>query len=62
MPEIWPASPCIQVCVLDSEGYCTGCYRTMAEISGWLSMDPSQRRAVLDLLAERATRLRAAAP
>jgi predicted Fe-S protein YdhL (DUF1289 family) len=34
----------------------------MAEISGWLSMDPSQRRAVLDLLAERATRLRAACP
>ncbi|MEW6166707.1 MAG: DUF1289 domain-containing protein [Pseudomonadota bacterium] len=28
-------SPCIQVCALDGKGVCTGCFRTMAEITEW---------------------------
>jgi uncharacterized protein len=28
-------SPCIQVCALDRKGVCTGCFRTMAEITEW---------------------------
>jgi len=28
-------SPCINVCVLDNDDICQGCYRTAEEISNW---------------------------
>ncbi len=37
-------SPCINVCVLGSAGYCLGCLRTGDEIARWRDM--SARRAV----------------
>lgn len=44
-------SPCVQRCQLDEAGaMCTGCQRTLAEISGWSSFDPAQKRAVWDRL------------
>jgi predicted Fe-S protein YdhL (DUF1289 family) len=47
-------SPCISVCVVDPKtGYCIGCGRTTAEISGWRTMDAAARadvRAELDAL------------
>lgn len=36
-------SPCIQVCKYDEDGICTGCYRTMNEITGWLFMNDQQK-------------------
>ncbi len=42
-----PMSPCVSVCTLDERGFCRGCFRTLAEISGWLRMSAEQRRAVL---------------
>ena len=50
-------SPCIGVCRLDEQGRCLGCFRTTAEIGGWLSMSVEQRRAVIDELPERAQSL-----
>jgi len=42
-----PASPCINVCSLDADGNCVGCYRTIDEIACWGSMTPDEQRAVL---------------
>ncbi|MDP9011629.1 MAG: DUF1289 domain-containing protein [Pseudomonadota bacterium] len=48
-----PASPCINVCSLDSHGICLGCYRTMGEIARWGDMSPAEQRAVLNWAADR---------
>ncbi|MDM3888100.1 DUF1289 domain-containing protein [Pseudomonas sp. BCRC 81390] len=47
-------SPCVSICSLDEQDICTGCQRTVAEISRWSKMDNSERRAVLKLCHERA--------
>lgn len=47
-------SPCIQVCRLDERGTCIGCFRTAAEIGGWLGMSDQQRRRIIDELPQRA--------
>ncbi|WP_345785838.1 DUF1289 domain-containing protein [Gemmatimonas sp.] len=45
--SIVPAtSPCIKVCVIDLNGECRGCRRTLAEIGGWSYMSLDARRAV----------------
>ena len=54
-----PPSPCIKVCELDTEGYCTGCLRTGTEIGQWLSMSPAQQWQLIAELAQR-RRLRGA--
>lgn len=47
-------SPCILVCSVDDKtGYCFGCGRTRAEIAGWITMTPTQRREVMALLPAR---------
>ncbi|MAY63924.1 MAG: DUF1289 domain-containing protein [Rhizobiales bacterium] len=47
-------SPCILICSIDEKtGYCFGCGRTSAEIAGWLSFTPEERRAVMAELAGR---------
>ncbi|MGR3540955.1 MAG: DUF1289 domain-containing protein [Hasllibacter sp.] len=52
-------SPCVKICLIHpAEGICTGCYRTPAEIAGWLRMTPEDRRALMDALPDRAPRLR----
>lgn len=47
-------SPCVSICGLDEQDICTGCQRTVAEISRWSKMDNAERRAVLKLCHERA--------
>lgn len=47
-------SPCILVCLIDEKtGYCFGCGRTRAEISVWLDMTASERRAIMEELPAR---------
>lgn len=41
-------SPCIGICELDEQGYCTGCFRDAAEIAGWLGYDDQQRQRLMD--------------
>jgi uncharacterized protein len=48
------ATPCIQVCVMDStSGLCTGCGRTLDEIARWGSMSEAERARVIDGLPKR---------
>ncbi|MHC5787288.1 DUF1289 domain-containing protein [Pseudomonas idahonensis] len=53
-PERPVASPCVSICALDEQDICTGCQRTVDEITRWSHMDNSERRAVLALCHERA--------
>ena len=47
-------SPCILVCSIDMKtGYCFGCGRTQAEISGWIAMTPEGRREIMAALPAR---------
>jgi len=39
-------SPCVQRCTL-SNGLCTSCYRSVAEIACWSRLNESERQAVL---------------
>jgi len=48
------ASPCVNICALDEQDICTGCQRTVAEITRWSRMDNDERRQVLVLCHERA--------
>ncbi len=41
------ASPCIDICVLDENDICQGCYRTAREIGEWSSLDNLGKRAVV---------------
>lgn len=48
------ASPCVNICALDDDDLCTGCQRTVAEITRWNRMTNVERREVLMLCHERA--------
>ncbi|WP_250463662.1 DUF1289 domain-containing protein [Microbulbifer litoralis] len=50
-------SPCVSVCVLNAADICEGCFRSVAEISRWGSMDNDERRAVLENCNERARQM-----
>ncbi|BAQ78991.1 DUF1289 domain-containing protein [Pseudomonas sp. St29] len=53
-PERPVASPCVSICALDEQDICTGCQRTVEEITRWSRMDNNERRVVLALCHERA--------
>jgi len=58
--QVWPASPCVGVCVLDEgEGLCVGCGRTIAEIGNWLKFDDAERAAVFTQLESRLEKMKA---
>lgn len=42
-----PASPCINVCVLDDHGCCKGCRRTITEIGRWSRMSAEEQWTVV---------------
>jgi predicted Fe-S protein YdhL (DUF1289 family) len=47
-------SPCIKVCVVDpASALCVGCGRTLAEIAGWISFAPAERRRIMAELPRR---------
>ncbi|MGO9360672.1 MAG: DUF1289 domain-containing protein [Xanthobacteraceae bacterium] len=47
-------SPCTKICVMDPlSGLCRGCGRTLAEISAWATLRPSERAAIIRKLPER---------
>jgi predicted Fe-S protein YdhL (DUF1289 family) len=60
--EVWKRkeidSPCINICVVHPvEGICTGCYRTIDEITRWSKMPPHERAEIMQALASRAPNL-----
>jgi predicted Fe-S protein YdhL (DUF1289 family) len=46
-------SPCVRNCCLDGDDVCLGCFRTIAEITGWVQADAHTRRRFLDNAARR---------
>lgn len=60
--DIWKRaeveSPCIKVCVIHPEArLCTGCLRSIDEITIWSKLSPEARRAVIDDLPSRQGKL-----
>ncbi|MBA1229404.1 DUF1289 domain-containing protein [Pseudomonas viridiflava] len=47
-------SPCVSICALDEDDVCTGCQRTVSEITRWSRMSNDERRVVLGLCDDRA--------
>ena len=53
-----PGSPCTAVCVLDSgTGLCRGCFRTLAEIAAWSSLERAEKQRILGELPVRRSRV-----
>ncbi|WP_278922416.1 DUF1289 domain-containing protein [Pseudophaeobacter profundi] len=51
-------SPCINICVVHPEArICTGCYRSIEEITKWSKLSVSARAAVMADLPNRASLL-----
>lgn len=46
-------SPCVNICALDEQDLCVGCYRTGDEIADWGRYSDEQRQQVLQRVAER---------
>lgn len=52
-------SPCVQVCVVHpQERICTGCYRSIDEITRWSKMSNEERALLVQELPSRASRLK----
>ncbi len=47
MTQAGPASPCMNVCVLDSARVCIGCKRTLDEIARWGRMSAAEQWTVI---------------
>lgn len=63
MDDLWKRdeieSPCIKICVIHpAERLCTGCLRSIDEITQWSRMSAAARRAVMEELPARAPRLK----
>ena len=46
-------SPCIEVCSLNREDVCIGCYRTASEIIEWFSAPNERKREILAAIDQR---------
>ena len=62
-PPIWTRdevqSPCIQICVVHpEERICTGCLRSIDEITGWSKLTDTERAEIMEELPDRAGLLR----
>ena len=59
--SVRPLSPCISICALAANGYCSGCLRTGDEIAAWMRMSPTEQWALMrELAGRRASRTQAA--
>ena len=47
------ASPCVNICYLDDNDICQGCYRSGDEIITWMRLDEDGRKKVLANVRER---------
>jgi hypothetical protein len=56
-----PSTPCIQICRLDPQsGLCTGCGRTLDEITRWGEISEEERLALIAVARGRLARLETA--
>lgn len=51
-------TPCVKICVIDEDGLCVGCARTLDEIATWGSLSAQSRADVMTALpARRASKI-----
>lgn len=51
-------SPCIKICVIHPQSrLCTGCLRSIDEITAWSRMSPDERRTIMAELPQRQGKL-----
>ena len=46
-------SPCIEVCSLNNQDVCIGCYRTANEIIEWFSANDERKQEILAAVTDR---------
>jgi predicted Fe-S protein YdhL (DUF1289 family) len=46
-------SPCIDLCTLDDDDICVGCFRSIDEICAWSGASEDQRRSILQAAEDR---------
>jgi predicted Fe-S protein YdhL (DUF1289 family) len=46
-------SPCVNICALGDDSICTGCFRSLDEITTWSMLSDEQREVLLKELARR---------
>ncbi len=46
-------SPCLGQCGLNEENICPSCYRSLEEITSWITVDNDTRRQYLENIAKR---------
>ena len=51
------SSPCIGVCQYNNEEVCSGCFRTLEEISQWTKISDVEREKIMDELDARMEKL-----
>jgi len=61
--DIWKRnevdSPCVKICIIHPQAnICTGCFRTIDEISSWSNMSESERKGIIKELPNRSSKLR----
>ena len=61
--DIWKRnevdSPCIKICIIHPQAnICTGCFRSIDEISSWSNMSESERKGIIKELPNRSSKLR----
>lgn len=47
LPSIKVETPCVKICIIDDDGLCVGCARTLDEIAGWGTFSNERRQAVM---------------
>jgi predicted Fe-S protein YdhL (DUF1289 family) len=53
-PQEEVESPCVRSCVIDQNtGFCAGCFRTLHEISYWVSYTREQRLRIMTFVETR---------
>ena len=61
--DIWKRnevdSPCVNICIVHPQAnICTGCFRTIDEISSWSNMSETERKGIIKELPNRSSKLR----
>jgi predicted Fe-S protein YdhL (DUF1289 family) len=41
------SSPCVNICEVNDANICTGCYRSLDEISTWSSLSNSEQKIIV---------------
>ena len=61
--DIWKRnevdSPCVNICIIHPRAnICTGCFRSIDEISSWSKMSETERKGIIKELPNRSSKLR----